>query len=76
MAAPMGRPFYARSRPALSFVKDSKAVFGEEILVWSDNSKRKSYLLTMSFFMPLVMPSMESWYMSKCFSSSSKVWVQ
>lgn len=36
----------------------------------------KFYLLTMSFFMPLVMPSMESWYMSKCFSSSSKVWVQ
>ena len=75
MAAPMGRPFSARSRPALSFVKDSKAVFGEEILVWSDNSKR-NHLLTMSFFMPLVMPSMESWYMSKCFSSSSKVWVQ
>ena len=31
---------------------------------------------TMSFFIPRVMPSMESWYMSKCFSSSSKVWVQ
>ena len=31
MAAPMGRPFYARSRPALSFAQGSSAVLGEEI---------------------------------------------
>ena len=44
---------------------------------WERRSRsQRNHLLTMSFFMPLVMPSMESWYMSKCFSSSSKVWVQ
>ena len=31
MAAPMGRPFYARSRPALSFAQGSFAALGEEI---------------------------------------------
>ena len=31
MAAPLGRPFYARSRPALSFAQGSFAALGEEI---------------------------------------------
>ena len=31
MVAPMGRPFYARSRPALSFAQGSFAALGEEI---------------------------------------------